>query len=95
MSIDSDLSAAASALATALVQDHADMILETRIATALGTCVTVWRENDPKDSKSGSETGIGRRIGRRDLALLIAADLLGTDEAAAERFLRVFAEAGQ
>lgn len=62
---------------------------DKRVAVVLGTVTLAYTENDPADSKSGTEYALGRRQGRRDVALEVARVLLGADTTEqVEEFIR-------
>lgn len=52
---------------------------DRRVAVVLGTCALAYHDNDPAKSRSHTDRALGRRQGRRDVALEVLRVLLGAD----------------
>lgn len=63
------------------------MALAQRMAEVVNEMVAVYKDNDPEASSSGSDYGLGRRHGRRDVAVQTIALLLGQTESNVKRMI--------
>jgi peptidyl-tRNA hydrolase len=58
------------------IEEMSSALLD-RVAATIDKAVETYKANDPAKSKSGSEAGIGRREGRRDVAAQTVSLLYG------------------